>query len=67
MVEKAKRLVEELMKNDDSGHGIDHIDRVLDLAMSFAEKQDCNKELVALGALLHDVDDYKLFGNENQE
>lgn len=67
MVEKAKQLVEDLMKNDNSGHGIDHINRVLDLAMSFAEKQDCNKVLVALGALLHDVDDYKLFGNENQE
>ena len=67
MIEKTKQLVEDLMKNDDSGHGIDHINRVFDMAMSFAENLNCNKMLVALGALLHDVDDYKLFGNENQE
>lgn len=67
MIEKTKQLVEDLMKNDDLGHGIDHINRVFDMAMSFTENLNCNKILVALGALLHDVDDYKLFGNENQE
>ncbi len=67
MVEKARKLVEELLQNEDSGHGMEHITRVYDLAMDFAEKENCNKELVALGALLHDADDYKLFGNQNQE
>lgn len=67
MIQKAKLLVEDLMKNDDSGHGMEHILRVYDLAMQFAEKENCNKELVALGALLHDVDDYKLFGDKNQQ
>ena len=67
MIKKAKQLVEDLMKNEDSGHGMEHINRVLDLAMQFAEQEDCNKDLVALGALLHDVDDYKVFGNQNQE
>lgn len=67
MIEKAKRLVEDLMRNEDSGHGMEHINRVLDLSMKFAEKENCNKDIVALGALLHDVDDYKIFGNQNQE
>ena len=66
MIEKAKTLVKEIMQNDNSGHGMQHINRVLNLAMRFAENEKCNKELVALGALLHDVDDYKLFGNKNQ-
>ena len=67
MIEQAKKLVENLMKNDDSGHGMEHIERVFDLAMQFAENEHCDKEIVALGALLHDVDDYKLFGEQNQQ
>ena len=67
MIEKVKQLVEDLMKNDDSGHGVKHINRVLDLAMEFAKKEKCNTDIVALSALLHDVDDYKVFGNQNQE
>ena len=67
MIDKAKKLVKELMQNEDSGHGMDHVERVFDLAMKFAENENCNKQIVALSALLHDVDDYKLFGNENQK
>ena len=67
MIERARKLVEELMMNEDSGHGMGHINRVVNLAMEFAESESCDKEIVALGALLHDVDDYKLFGNQNQE
>ena len=67
LIEKAKSFVEELLKDEDSGHGMDHINRVFNLAMKFAQNEDCNPEIVALGALLHDVDDYKLFGKQNQE
>ncbi len=67
MVENVKQAVMELLQKDDSGHGMDHINRVLDLALKFAEKEDANKEIVSLIALLHDVDDYKLFGIENAE
>lgn len=66
MIAKAKKLVEELMQNENTGHGMEHINRVYDLAMKFAECENCNKLIVALGALLHDVDDYKIFGNKNQ-
>lgn len=66
MIEQTKSLVAEIMAGDNSGHGMEHINRVLTLAMRFAETEECNKTLVALGALLHDVDDYKLFGNKNQ-
>lgn len=66
MIEQTKALVTEIMDKDNSGHGMEHVNRVLDLAMRFAETETCDKTLVALGALLHDVDDYKLFGNKNQ-
>lgn len=66
MIIKAKKLVEDLMKNENSGHGMEHINRVLELALKFAEQETCNKDIVTLGVLLHDVDDYKLFGAQNQ-
>lgn len=56
--------VRELMKRDATGHGADHVERVYKLAMKIAEKEKADKEIVALAALLHDCDDYKLFGQE---
>lgn len=67
MVEKVKDKVFELLSKDNSGHGNDHIKRVLKMSLKFAEKENANKDIVALIALLHDVDDYKLFGTENAE
>ena len=57
--------VKELLGNDKSGHGMDHVDRVLKLAMTFCEAEKVDKEIVTLATLLHDVDDYKIFGEEH--
>ena len=65
MIEKIKMQVSELLNKDNSGHGMDHINRVLELSLRFAEKENGNKDIVSLIALLHDVDDYKLFGMDN--
>lgn len=62
LVDEVKEKVYNLLNKDDSGHGIEHINRVLELSLRFAEKENGNKEIVSLIALLHDVDDYKLFG-----
>lgn len=67
MIEKVKEQVTELLNKDNSGHGMEHINRVLELSLKFAEIEKGNKEIVSLIALLHDVDDYKLFGMENAE
>lgn len=67
MIEKVKKKVSELLNKDNSGHGMDHINRVLELSLKFAEKENANKDIVSLIALLHDVDDYKLFGMNNAE
>ena len=60
MIEKIRKQVCKLLDKDNSGHGMDHINRVLNLALKFAEKENANKKIVSLIALLHDVDDYKL-------
>ena len=67
MINEVKKQVYELLSKDNSGHGNDHIDRVLDLSLKFTQKETANADVVALIALLHDVDDYKLFGEENAE
>lgn len=55
-------LVTKLLGHDMTGHGMDHIQRVLLLSTQFAKELGANQDKVALIALLHDVDDYKLVG-----
>ena len=67
MIEEVKKQVYEILGKDDSGHGYDHVERVYKLAVKFAEKENADVEVAALIALLHDVDDYKLFGQEQAD
>lgn len=67
MIDKVKEKVDILLNNDNSGHGMDHINRVLNLSLNFAKAEKANENIVALISLLHDVDDYKLFGSENAD
>ena len=60
-IEIIKSEVTKLLSNDISGHGMDHVNRVCRIALEIAE-DDVDKDIVAAIALLHDVDDYKLFG-----
>ena len=66
LINKAKAYVEELFHSDFGGHGADHTFRVYENAMLLAEKEpECDRDVVALAALLHDADDHKLFNTEN--
>lgn len=67
MIEKVRKQVCKLLDTDNSGHGMEHVNRVLHLSLKFAETEKADKEVVALIALLHDADDYKLFGKENAD
>lgn len=64
-IENVLSEVRHLLNGDKSGHGADHVERVYWLSMQLAENENVNKGVIALAALLHDVDDYKLFGEEN--
>ena len=64
MINTVKKEVYKFLGKDESGHSNDHIDRVLDLSLKFAKEEKANETVVALIALLHDVDDYKLVSEE---
>lgn len=65
MIEEVKHRVFELLNKDNSGHGMDHINRVFKLSIKFAQKEQADEMVVSLISLLHEVDDYKLFGEES--
>ena len=52
MIEEVKEQVYKLLNKDNSGHGMDHINRVLNLSLKFADKEHANREIVSLIALL---------------
>lgn len=62
IIDNAISFVKDFFENEFSGHDFYHTLRVYNLAANIAETENCDKELVYLGALLHDVDDYKLVG-----
>lgn len=57
--------VKKLLDNEETGHGFDHVHRVCLLADKLAAEEGADREIVQLAALLHDADDYKLFGEES--
>ena len=70
IINKAKKYIEEIFKEDSSGHDIEHSLRVyknaLEISSTIIKQQENNKDfklnifIIVLSALLHDVDDYKI-------
>ncbi|NLE35045.1 MAG: HD domain-containing protein [Bacteroidales bacterium] len=60
IIEEVSHFVEEAVKHHDSGHGWSHIERVRRLALHIHEREGRgNREIIELGALMHDVGDHK--------
>lgn len=68
IIENAVRYISNLFQDNIDGHDVNHSMRVYRHAVSIAAKYPyCDLTVVALAALLHDVDDHKLFDTENNE
>ncbi len=66
MIEKTREYITGLFKNNSGGHDVVHTLRVYRNAMVIAEREtECDKEIIALAALLHDADDHKLFDTKD--
>ena len=62
IIEAAITYIGKLFCGNAGGHDDKHSLRVYRLAMRIADTEpECDRVIVALGALLHDADDYKLF------
>lgn len=64
LLEKTLKYIKERFENDSSGHDYYHSLRVYRLATSICKEESADLEIVQLASLLHDVDDYKLFGGK---
>lgn len=68
IIEDAIAYIEALFDGNTGGHDSAHTMRVYKEAMHIAEYENgCDRMTVALAALLHDADDYKLFDTKDNE
>ena len=57
-------FVKENLQNAEAGHDWLHVERVYKNALLIASEEDCNLEIVRLGALLHDIADSKFHNGD---
>ena len=66
LINRAIEYIRELFDGNAGGHDAAHSIRVYRNALQIAEKESaCDLTVVSMAALLHDVDDHKLFDTEN--
>lgn len=63
----AEKYVEKILGADASGHDFLHCKRVQLIATKLSLNYECDKNLVSLSAILHDVDEEKVFGYTNHQ
>ena len=64
LIEKTTLFVKEKLQNAEGGHDWFHIERVYKNALLIASEEKCDKTVVAIAALLHDIADSKFFDGD---
>ena len=67
IINETIEFVKNFFENDYSGHDFYHTIRVYNLAKYIAGFEKCDTEIVSLSALLHDVDDIKIVGIQEEK
>ena len=65
IIDKTCKFVEDKLSGDGSGHDWWHIFRVWTLAKKIAVEEKAQVEIVELGALLHDIADWKFYDGDD--
>ncbi|MBV8328614.1 HD domain-containing protein [Chryseobacterium sp.] len=63
-IDNTVEFVKEKLEGAEAGHDWYHIERVWKLAGKIAETEECNREVVELSALLHDIADPKFHNGD---
>ena len=64
ILDKTILFVKEKLQNAEGGHDWFHIERVYKNSLLIAENEECDLEVVKLGALLHDIADSKFHNGD---
>ena len=67
ILKRTERYVKQYFENEGSGHDWWHIYRVKKMALKISEIEGGDLFLIEMAALLHDLDDWKLFENESHK
>jgi len=65
LIHKTSNYVKSIIEKEPSGHDYFHIERVYLMACHLAKTVSCDETVVKLSALLHDLDDPKLVGENS--
>lgn len=66
IINKVGKYLEKNFKNESSGHDYYHSLRVRKIAEKIAKKEGGDLFVIELGALLHDIADWKFYGGTNE-
>jgi uncharacterized protein len=68
IISNAIKYIQKVFDNNSDGHDTDHSLRVYHNALSISSKyQEADLFVISLAAILHDVDDHKLFNTKNNQ
>ncbi len=67
LITRAATFVQKALKDAETGHDWHHVERVMTNARKIMKKEKCNKKIVRLGVLFHDIADPKFHeGNDKK-
>ena len=66
IIQRTERFIESEFRSEGSGHDWFHVDRVRKMALQIGRHEGCDLFIVEMAALLHDLDDWKLNGDESE-